>query len=124
MLDSSDKSKSLVCFAHDIFNVITPGQIFTQYYNQVLEGDRLLATVFNELKRRLLPDLTAAKVKQIQGPCLERSVRPELIWQNNKLTYRQRREWSCNTWDTEVDREWRKSWDKEARSNGIIVLQI
>ena len=40
MLDSFDKSKSLVCFAHDIFNVITPGQIFTQCYTQILVGDR------------------------------------------------------------------------------------
>jgi len=39
VLDSSDKSKSLVCFAHDIFNVISPGQIFTEYYTQLLEGD-------------------------------------------------------------------------------------
>ena len=38
MLDSSDESKSLVCFAHDIFNVITPGQIFTQYYTEVLKA--------------------------------------------------------------------------------------
>ena len=48
MLDSSDKSKSLVCFAHDIFNVITPGQIFTQYYTEVFKGDSLFKrTVFD-----------------------------------------------------------------------------
>ena len=42
MLYSSDRSKTLVCFAHDIFNVISPGQIFTQCYTQVLERAAIL----------------------------------------------------------------------------------
>ena len=54
-----------------------------------------MATVPNDFRRRLLSnsrnldleqleyeDLNVAKAKQIQGPCLDRTVRPELIWQN------------------------------------------
>ena len=51
MLYSSDKSKTLVCFAHDIFNVISPGQIFTQCYTQVLER----ATILHKIGAKFVP---------------------------------------------------------------------
>ena len=41
----------LVCFAHDIFNVISPGQIFTQCYTQVLES----ATILDKVDGKFVP---------------------------------------------------------------------
>ena len=69
MLDSSDKSKSLVCFAHDIYNVITPGQIFTQYYTQVLEGDSFF-------ERTVVDNLSRNNIAVASCHCLSPVLRP------------------------------------------------
>jgi len=51
MLYSSDKSKTMVCFSHYIFNVISLGQIFTQCYTQVLER----ATILDKIGGKFVP---------------------------------------------------------------------
>ena len=51
MLYSSGKSKTLVCFSHCIFNVISQGQIFTQCYTQVLER----ATILDKIDGKFVP---------------------------------------------------------------------
>ena len=75
MLDSSDKSKSLVCFAHDVFNVITPGQNFTECYTQVLEGMSLMqmATVHNDFSLRVLPNSRNIDLDQLRVRRFDRS---------------------------------------------------
>ena len=41
MLDPSDKSKLLIFLAHDIFNMLTPEQIFSQCYTKILKRTNL-----------------------------------------------------------------------------------
>lgn len=51
-----------------------------------------IKTENSDLEQSRVRRFDCSRSQQIQGPCLERSLRSGLIWQNRKLTYHQCRE--------------------------------